>query len=332
MTQQTSNSTNNKHDHLLQIFIGGCAGISAKTGVAPLERLKTIYQVNTQQQHNMSIWSGLRHMYQTEGVRGLFRGNLANCIKTAPTSAFKFFCYEKLKRFFAPTDAQLTHTQVFWSGSLSGIAAHIVFYPLDVIKTRLSATHSVVYRGMFHVVVNVISQERSIVPFFRGMSASILSTLPQSGIQLTVYEALKHVLVPPQQSSSLSSEVEQRGAFTSSSSVSSSSSSFNNMRAMLGLSIAGGTSALVSQAVIYPLKTVKSRMIMQGQSSLNGTLPTYNGLWDVCRQTMRSGEGIMGFYKGFWPNMVKAVPSHCIAFTVYDTLKRLFHLEKRLDS
>ena len=40
--------------------------------------------------------SGLSHMWKTEGVRGLFKGNGANCVRIVPNSAVKFFCYEHM--------------------------------------------------------------------------------------------------------------------------------------------------------------------------------------------------------------------------------------------
>ena len=40
--------------------------------------------------------SGLSHMWKTEGVRGLFKGNGANCVRIVPNSAVKFICYEHM--------------------------------------------------------------------------------------------------------------------------------------------------------------------------------------------------------------------------------------------
>lgn len=42
---------------------------------------------------------GLVHMAKTEGVRGCFKGNGANCIRIIPNSAVKFFCYEQISRW-----------------------------------------------------------------------------------------------------------------------------------------------------------------------------------------------------------------------------------------
>jgi hypothetical protein len=121
-----------------------------------------------------------------------------------------------------------------------------------------------------------------------------------------VYELMKSVLVPPD---------EPAGSYKS----------------MIGLSVAGGSGSLVSQCIVYPMKTVKSRMVMGGQISAGGiAIHKYSGLIDVFAVTMRT-EGIRGFYKGFLPSLMKTVPSHCVGFTVYDTLRRHFNLERLRD-
>lgn len=35
-------------------------------------------------------------MWQTDGIKGLFKGNGLNCIRIFPNSAIKFLCYEQV--------------------------------------------------------------------------------------------------------------------------------------------------------------------------------------------------------------------------------------------
>ena len=41
-------------------------------------------------------------MMRTEGIRGMMKGNLANCIRIVPNSAVKFLTYEQLSRCLRP--------------------------------------------------------------------------------------------------------------------------------------------------------------------------------------------------------------------------------------
>ena len=77
------------------LLAGGIAGGVSRTAVAPLERLKILQQVagSTTTAYN-GVWSGLSHIWRTEGVAGMFKGNGANCIRIVPNSASKFLAYE----------------------------------------------------------------------------------------------------------------------------------------------------------------------------------------------------------------------------------------------
>ena len=66
--------------------------------MAPLERLKILMQVQGNQKIYTGVWQGLKHMARTEGIRGMMKGNLANCIRIVPNSAVKFLTYEQLSR------------------------------------------------------------------------------------------------------------------------------------------------------------------------------------------------------------------------------------------
>ena len=57
-------------------------------------------------------------------------------MKSSPESAVKFFVFEKTKRVFGETDAELNSYQLFISGSAGGLVSQLAGYPMDVIKTR----------------------------------------------------------------------------------------------------------------------------------------------------------------------------------------------------
>ncbi|KAL0297540.1 UNVERIFIED_CONTAM: Mitochondrial adenine nucleotide transporter ADNT1 [Sesamum radiatum] len=81
------------------LFAGGVAGGVSRTAVAPLERLKILLQV--QNPHNIKYngtVQGLKYIWRTEGLRGLFKGNGTNCARIVPNSAVKFFSYEEASK------------------------------------------------------------------------------------------------------------------------------------------------------------------------------------------------------------------------------------------
>ena len=79
-------------------------------------------------------------MYRQEGVQGLMKGNLINCISNAPFTALEFFFYEFYKNnLYHDIDyCSLEYKHKFICGGLAGMSAQLMIYPLDVIKTHLT--------------------------------------------------------------------------------------------------------------------------------------------------------------------------------------------------
>ncbi len=48
---------------------------------------------------------GCKHMYQREGIKGMFQGNGTNCVRIVPNSAVKFLAYEQISRYMQFTHA-----------------------------------------------------------------------------------------------------------------------------------------------------------------------------------------------------------------------------------
>lgn len=63
---------------------------------------------------------------------------------------------------------------------------------------------------------------------------------------------------------------------------------------------------------------------MQAQRA-NGAA-AYSGMLDVFLKTYKH-EGIRGFYKGIFPNMLKVVPSASITYLVYESMKKNLELD-----
>lgn len=134
------------------LFAGGVAGGVSRTAVAPLERLKILQQVagNTTKAYN-GVYGGLAHIWRTEGIKGMFTGNGANCIRIVPNSASKFLAYEYLEGNIlahlreTDPDAELGPLTRLCAGAGAGIFAMSATYPLDMVRGRL--TVQVVGRG-----------------------------------------------------------------------------------------------------------------------------------------------------------------------------------------
>lgn len=309
------------------LLAGGVAGGVSRTAVAPLERLKILLQV--QNPHNIKYngtLQGLKYIWRTEGFKGLFKGNGTNCTRIVPNSAVKFFSYEQAskgvlwlyRKQTGNEDAQLTPLLRLGAGACAGIIAMSATYPLDMVRGRLTVQTEASpyqYRGMFHALSTVLSQEGPRA-LYRGWVPSVIGVVPYVGLNFAVYESLKDWLI---KSNALGlDEGSDLGVTT-----------------RLACGAAAGT---VGQTVAYPLDVVRRRMQMVGWKDASSIITgdrgskaplEYTGMIDAFRKTVKY-EGFGALYKGLVPNSVKVVPSIAIAFVVYEQVKDILKVEIRI--
>jgi hypothetical protein len=84
----------------------------------------------------------LINIYQTQGVKGLFKGNFASIVRVFPFSAFEFYFIEFYKNIIirGNQNHQNSIFYTFLCGGLTGLTASSLTFPLDVARTRLAAT------------------------------------------------------------------------------------------------------------------------------------------------------------------------------------------------
>nr|XP_048319412.1 mitochondrial adenine nucleotide transporter ADNT1-like isoform X1 [Ziziphus jujuba var. spinosa] len=147
------------------LIAGGVAGGVSRTAVAPLERLKILLQVQNphSKKYNGTV-QGLKYIWRTEGLRGLFKGNGTNCARIIPNSAVKFYSYEQASKGIlllyrqqsGNEEAQLTPLLRLGAGACAGIIAMSATYPMDLVRGRL--TVQVPYVGLNFAVYESLKE------------------------------------------------------------------------------------------------------------------------------------------------------------------------------
>jgi len=178
-----------KHDGLHIALAGALSGAASRTLVAPFDRVKLLAQVaavpgslstSTSGSSSSSFSSAtssssssavanatarrstattLRAIYEADGVRGLFRGNVAALLRTIPYSAVQLSTHDLLKRRIAASSSEsakrgeggssttLTSTSSttalptgarLAAAAGAGVAAAAVSHPLDTLRLRLA--------------------------------------------------------------------------------------------------------------------------------------------------------------------------------------------------
>ncbi|EIM81084.1 mitochondrial carrier [Stereum hirsutum FP-91666 SS1] len=327
---------------------GGVAGAASRTVVSPLERLKIIQQVQSTSSDKQykGVFRSLVRIWNEEGFKGYMRGNGINCVRIIPYSAVQFTTYEQLKKFFTGNGTKQLDTPTrLVSGALAGITSVCTTYPLDLIRSRLSiasanifsappsppgstsspsnptvssstsgpgatatssssassasskpalsqAYHSAVRSPseltMWGMTQKVMREEGGVRALYRGMVTTALGVAPYVGINFASYELLRGYLTPPGKTSV--------------------------MRKLACGALAGA----ISQSLTYPFDVVRRKMQVVGMGAAVGY--QYNNAYEAVRVIIRH-EGILGMYRGLWPNLLKVAPSISVSFFSYELVK-----------
>ncbi|GMY30492.1 mitochondrial adenine nucleotide transporter ADNT1-like [Fagus crenata] len=309
------------------LVAGGVAGGVSRSAVAPLERLKILLQVQNSHsvKYNGTI-QGLKYIWNTEGFRGMFKGNGTNCARIVPNSAVKFYSYEQASKGIlwlyrqqpGNEEAQLTPLLRLGAGACAGIIAMSATYPMDMVRGRLTVQTEgspCQYRGIFHALSTILREEGPRA-LYRGWLPSVIGVVPYVGLNFAVYESLKDWLIQTKPFG-LAEDSEL------------------SVTTRLACGAAAGT---VGQTVAYPLDVIRRRMQMVGWKNAASVVTgdgrskaplEYTGMVDAFRKTVRH-EGFGALYKGLVPNSVKVVPSIAIAFVTYEVVKDILGVEMRI--
>ena len=87
----------------------------------------------------------------------------------------------------------------------------------------------------------------------------------------------------------------------------------------------GGVAKLISGTIMHPITTIRTRY-QQNQYIVETGKPKYSGMADIVTRILRD-EGVLGFYKGFYVNLVKGFLQRGVYFYFYELFKTGFGVE-----
>lgn len=83
------------------------------------------------------------------------------------------------------------------------------------------------------------------------------------------------------------------------------------------------TSKIIASTTTYPYQVIRARLQDHRGAHLHpGVLNVILRLWKE--------NGMLGFYRGLVPNIVRVLPGTCITFAVYETLSMYFKTRARV--
>jgi len=280
-----SHSHTNNNKPIVSFLSGGMAGVIAKSAVAPLERVKILYQIRSELYSLDSIHQSIQKIFKNEGIKGLWRGNTTTVARVFPYAAVQFLSYETIKKNLIPYQTSFT---LFIAGSSAGGCAVLATYPLDLLRARLAIDVSKTYTKPYDLFTRTLRNE-GFRGIYRGIQPTLLGILPYGGISFSTFEFLKKK-VPRNDKGELISSYKL---------------------------ICGGVAGGLAQTVSYPLDVVRRRMQTHGYGDGRVEINLKKGSLETIYLIYKN-EGIAALYKGLSINYIKVIPTSAIAFYTYE--------------
>ncbi|KAI0704184.1 mitochondrial carrier [Cerioporus squamosus] len=285
---------------------GGIAGCVAKTVVAPLDRVKILFQAsNPDFQKYAGTWSGAfraaAQIYRENGVRGLFQGHSATLLRIFPYAAINFMTYDQAEALLMPTPASQTNLRRFTAGAISGVTSVLFTYPLELVRVRMaSPTHPGASPSLSPSSTSVFARF-PILKFYRGFTVTVAGMIPYAGTSFLAWGFLRATLLP---APAPDAHGKRKAKATP----------------LADLSI-GAVAGALAQTVSYPFEVVRRRMQVGGLTRPDRWLrwgETVRGVW--------AASGWRGFYVGLSIGYLKVVPMKAVSFAVWQFSRRVLDL------
>ncbi|WYZ43143.1 hypothetical protein EsH8_VI_000842 [Colletotrichum jinshuiense] len=297
---------------LTKVLAGGVAGVSETLVTYPAEFVKTRRQLHFKAGGDASTrpppssLSILRDTVRRSGVTGVYSGVQALAASNAAKSGIRFLSFETAR---ARLDA-IAGTEpgrkprAAWINVVSGLSAGVaesilVVTPGEAIKTKMihdasSASGGRFANGGLAGAVAVLVREEGVRGLWSGLAPVLCKQGTNSAVRFTTFAMLQERVAAlwPSLDGSVGSTL-----------------------------VLGGISGVFTVYASMPFDNIKTRM-----QSVDAR---YKGMLDCAAQTLRS-DGILAFWRGTSPRLVRLTLSSGITFTVYDQVVRLMK-PKRAD-
>ncbi|KAL7946474.1 mitochondrial carrier [Trichoderma barbatum] len=326
---------------------GGIAGCAAKTTVAPLDRVKILFQTSNPQfakytGSSFGVASAMKDIYLQDGGRGLFRGHSATLLRIFPYAGIKFLAYEQIRNFIIPDKNHETPFRRLISGSLAGVTSVFFTYPLEVVRVRLAfetrrdgrSSLTSICRQIYNespveksrtaklphspgiatavdaagAAVESVAPRVGFVNFYRGFAPTMLGMLPYAGVSFLTHDTMSDLLRHPSIAEHTTLPKKKNHP----------DGKPAPLRSWAELT-AGGVAGMISQTSSYPLEVVRRRMQVGGAVGDGRRLR----VGETARMILRE-RGIRGFFVGLTIGYVKVIPLAAVSFYTYERMKLVF--------
>ncbi|KYR00355.1 mitochondrial substrate carrier family protein [Tieghemostelium lacteum] len=295
-----------KHEsHLMialkDILAGSIGGVGQVLTGHPLDTIKVRLQT---QPVGAPVYSGtmdcLKKTIASEGFWGLYKGVQSPLVGLSIMNSVMFLSYGQSKSFLQElrgnTHKELSVQDLTIAGSMAGFTIAFVEGPVDLFKSQMQVQYGdkKQYNGIMDCAKK-IWQTRGIRGIYQGLGPTLIRDVPANGAYFGFYELTRRAFFQNSGKKSLT-ELE-------------------SWKVM----VAGAVGGVSYWTLTYPIDCVKS--LIQ-TDAINPIERRYSGVID-CAQKIYKQQGISGFYKGFTPCFLRAIPANAACFVLYEKARAI---------
>lgn len=287
---------------------GGVAGMIARTIIAPVERIKIIYQTRVGKGSSQGWLMLIRKVADESGggIKGaaaFWKGNSIAVIRVFPYLGVQLSSNEYFRKnidyLSRSTGMPMTReVRNFFAGGGAGMTAVLATYPLDLARARMALLieqGGVEIPSMLGTMRGVYANEGGVRALYSGAGVSMTGAAIYCGVKFASYDISKslcrrHLLPDP-----------------------------DGPPSALHRAFSGGLAGVFAQTFVYPFDVLRRRLQTGGAAAKAKYPGTVRGLW-----RLYSEEGfVRGLYRGCSLNYIKTVPNTTVYLALFDLLRDL---------
>ena len=222
MMAKYSNGATLKHPYrpVAHFASGSLAGIFAAVVAFPFDVLRTRFVAQGRHVVYDSVPTAIAHMWKENGWRTFYKGLSTRIIEIGPHAGLQFMFYAIYSSFFSATTLALeklvtgregevplglvardllASVQGFVCGSMAGVSAKVIIYPLDVCRKRLQISgfeharqsefgKTAAYNSLWGCIIGTLKEE-GVGGLYKGLTASLVKASLAIALQFAFYEA-----------------------------------------------------------------------------------------------------------------------------------------------
>ncbi|KDP46824.1 hypothetical protein JCGZ_24033 [Jatropha curcas] len=291
------------------LWAGAVAAMVSRTFIAPLERMKLEYVVRGEQKNLLEL---IKKIKAAEGLKGFWKGNFVNILRTAPFKSINFYAYDTYRNQLLKWSGneETTNFERFIAGAAAGITASLLCLPMDTIRTKMVAPGGEALGGVIGAFRHMIQTE-GFFSLYKGLVPSLVSMAPSGAVFYGVYDILKSAYLHTPEGKKRLQSLKQEGQEL-------------NVLEQLELGpvrtlLYGAIAGCCSEAATYPFEVVRRHLQMQVEATKMNALAT-------CAKIVQQG-GVPALYAGLIPSLLQVLPSAAISYLVYEFVKIVLKVE-----